>query len=104
MIAGRPAATIALPHRRQVQPIDPLDDKPSEMLLGKPLIERRRKQKARLAIKLTEITHRWASRQRINCASIPRATYNPLSPTGCWRPDPGRQCWILGPGSFIGPT
>ena len=30
-----------------------------------------------------EIAHRWASRRQINCARIPRITYNPLSPTGC---------------------
>src|SRR6516165_9756447 len=57
MIAGRPAATIALHHRRQVQPVDHLDDKPREMLLGKPFIERRRKQKPRRAVKLPEIAH-----------------------------------------------
>src|SRR5271163_199586 len=57
MIAGRPAATIALYHRRQVQPVDHLDDKPREMPLGKPFIERRRKQKPRRAVKLPEIAH-----------------------------------------------
>src|SRR6201987_383429 len=57
MIAGRPAATIALYHRRQVQPVDHLDDKPREMPLGKPFIERRRKQKPSRAIKLPEIAH-----------------------------------------------
>src|SRR5262245_659778 len=57
MIAGRPAATIALYHRRQVQSVDHLDDKPREMPLGKPFIERRRKQKPRTAVKLPEIAH-----------------------------------------------
>src|SRR6516164_6775688 len=57
MIAGRPAATIALHHRRQVQTVDHFDDKPCEMLLGKPFIERRRKQKPRRAVKLPEIAH-----------------------------------------------
>jgi hypothetical protein len=41
---GRPAATIALYHRRQVQPVDHLDDKPQEMPLRKPFIELRRYQ------------------------------------------------------------
>src|ERR1700681_4091066 len=57
MIAGRPAATIALYHRRKVQPVDHLDDKPREMPLGKPFIERRRKQKPRCTVKLPEIAH-----------------------------------------------
>src|SRR6516164_2699818 len=57
MIAGRPAATIALYHRRQVQPVDHLDDKPRQMPLGKPFIERRRKQKPSRAVKLPEIAH-----------------------------------------------
>src|SRR5271155_3053068 len=57
MIAGRPAATIALYHRRQVQRVDHLDDKPREMPLGKPFIERRRKQKPRRTVKLPEIAH-----------------------------------------------
>src|ERR1700731_3594648 len=57
MIAGRPAATIALYHRRQVHPVDHLDDKPREMPLGKPFIERRRKQKPRRTVKLPEIAH-----------------------------------------------
>src|SRR5271169_3927717 len=57
MIAGRPAATIALYHRRQVQPVDHLDDKPREMPLGKPFIERRRKQKPRRTVKLPKIAH-----------------------------------------------
>src|ERR1700722_9571992 len=57
MIGGRPAATIALYHRRRVQPVDHLDDKPREMPLGKPFIERRRKQKPRRAVKLPEIAH-----------------------------------------------
>ena len=38
---------------------------------------------SRLAIKLAEIAHRWASTRRINSARIPRVAYNPLSPTGC---------------------
>src|SRR5215472_14505343 len=80
MIAGRPAATIALHHRRQVQPVVHLDDKPREMPLGKPFIERRRKQKPRRAVKLPEIGHqaRPASesiRQHIWCVN------EPLSPT-----------------------
>src|SRR5215510_9863123 len=57
MIAGRSAATIALHHRRKVQPVDHLDDKPCEMPLGKPFIERRRKQKPRRAVKPPEIAH-----------------------------------------------
>jgi hypothetical protein len=52
---GRPAATIALYHRRQVQSVDHLNDKPREMPLGKPFIERRRKQKPRAAVKLPEM-------------------------------------------------
>ena len=83
MIASRTGAPIALHHRRQVQPVDHLHNKPRQVLLGKPFIERRRKQKSRLAIKLAEIAHRWASRRRINCATIRRVAYNPLSPTGC---------------------
>src|ERR1700719_3980028 len=57
MIAGRPGATIALLHPRQVPPVDHLDDKPREMPLGKPFIERRRKQKPRRTVKLPEIAH-----------------------------------------------
>src|SRR5271167_2165827 len=57
MIAGRPAATIALYHRRQVQSVDHLDDKPREMPLGKSFIERRRKQKPRRTVKLPKIAH-----------------------------------------------
>src|SRR5579864_5697198 len=49
--------------RRQVQPVDHLNNKPCQMPLGKPFIKRWRKQKSRLAIKLTEIAHRVASRR-----------------------------------------
>ena len=59
MIASRAGTLIALHHRRQVQPVDHLHNKPRQMLFGKPFIERGRKQKSRLAIKLAEIAHRW---------------------------------------------
>src|SRR5215470_5455458 len=68
MIAGRPAATIAVHHRRQVHPVDHLDDNPCEMPLGKPFIERRWKQKPRRAVKLPEIAHQ----ARPASESIPR--------------------------------
>src|SRR5207342_3023067 len=71
MIASRAGTSIALHHRRQVQAVDQLDNKPRQVLFGKPFIERGRKQKSRLAIKLAEIAHRWASKRRINCARIP---------------------------------
>src|ERR1700732_1188050 len=57
MIPRRPATTITLYHRQQAHPVDHLDDKPREMPLGKPFIERRRKQKPRRTVKLPEITH-----------------------------------------------
>src|SRR5580700_11270110 len=74
MIAGRPAATIALYHRRQVQPVDHLDDKPREMPLGKPFIERRRKQKPRRTVKLPEIAHQAHPAGESICAIIPGAS------------------------------
>ncbi len=63
MITGRAGAPIAPHHRRQVQPVDHLNNKPCQMPLGKPFIKRWRKQKSRLAIKLTEIAHQAASRR-----------------------------------------
>ena len=63
MITGRPGAAIAPHHRRKVQPVDHLDNKPRQMPLGKPVIERGRKQKSRVAVKLAEIAHRSAPKR-----------------------------------------
>src|SRR5580658_1826819 len=65
MITGRAGPAVRGHHRGEVEPVDYLDDKPRQVPLGKPFIKRRRKQKRRVAIKLTEIAHRSASRQRI---------------------------------------
>jgi hypothetical protein len=39
--------------------------------------------------KFAEMAHCGVSRQRINCAMILAASYNPLSPTGCYAAGPG---------------
>ena len=52
-LAGGPAETAA----GGAGLVDHLNDKPREMPLGKPFIERRRKQKPRRAVKQPEIAH-----------------------------------------------
>ena len=57
MVGCRTRASIAPNHRRQVQPVDHLNDEPSQMLLRKPFVNRRRKKKSSLAIYRAEIAH-----------------------------------------------
>src|ERR1017187_8427256 len=57
MIASRTRTAIAPNRRRQVQPVDHLNNKPSQMLLRKPFVQRRRQKKSGLAVDRAEIAH-----------------------------------------------
>src|ERR1039458_1807982 len=57
MIARRTRTAIAPNRRRQVQPVDHLNNKPSQMLLRKPFVQRRRQKKSGLAVDRAEIAH-----------------------------------------------
>ena len=57
MIRSRTRATISPAHPPQVETVDHFHDKPSQVPLRKPLVNRRRKQITRLPINRPEIVH-----------------------------------------------
>ena len=57
-VIGRgPRTAVAAAHRVKIEPVDNLHDKPRQMFLGKPLVDRGRQQEPRLAIDRAKIAH-----------------------------------------------
>src|SRR3954469_16998710 len=55
--AGRARAAVAPPHHPQIQAVDHLHHKASQMLLRQPLINRRRQKEPGLAVDWPEVAH-----------------------------------------------
>ena len=85
MIRRRTRATIAAAHRTQVKALDYLHNKPRQVLLGKPLIHRRRQKKAGLTIHHSKIRSSHNQHMALENQSLHSSRYpgDALSPTGC---------------------
>ena len=83
VIGRRSRAPIAPAHRRQVKPVNHLNDEPRQMSLRKPVIHRRRQKEASLAVNRAEIAQKRATQRGRKAESMQRFYPTPLSPTGC---------------------
>ena len=84
MVRRRAGAAIGPNHAAKFEPVDHLDDKPRQVFLGQPFVDRRRQKKRRLAINVPEIAHRQqAPIRRINGTILAKISAVGLSPTGC---------------------
>ena len=83
VIGRRSRTPIAPAHRRQVKPVNHLNDEPRQMSLRKPVIHRRRQKEASLAVNRAEIAQKRATQRGRKAESMQRFYPTPLSPTGC---------------------
>src|SRR6185503_13695709 len=78
VIVRRSRAPIAPAHRRQVKPVNHLNDEPRQMSLRKPVIHRRRQKEASLAVNRAEIAQKRATQRGRKAESMQR--FYPTSP------------------------